>query len=114
MENLLQNIASVLWIVLGVYFFFGLRKWSKRFSELYDELKEKISAPVVHGRWMPFDIEAADDIQYCSVCEIGFGAKTDYCPHCGAKMDIWKDEVNSWTDELGKSCQDCMTILSKH
>ena len=39
MENLLQDIASGLWIVLGVYCFFGLRKWNKRFSELYDELK---------------------------------------------------------------------------
>ena len=44
-------------------------------------------APVVHGRWMPFHSEAAGDIQYCSACEIGFDAKTDYCPHCGAKMD---------------------------
>lgn len=39
MENLLQNIASGLWIVLGVYCFFGLRKWNKHFSDLYDELK---------------------------------------------------------------------------
>ena len=39
MENLLQNIASGLWIVLGVYCFFVIRTWSKRFSELYDELK---------------------------------------------------------------------------
>lgn len=39
MENLLQDIASGLWIVLGVYCFFGLMKWNKRFSELYDELK---------------------------------------------------------------------------
>lgn len=45
-------------------------------------------APVVHGRWMPFHSEAAGDIQYCSACEIGFDAKTAYCPHCGAKMDI--------------------------
>lgn len=88
MENLLQNIASVLWIVLGVCFFFGLRKWSKQFSELYDELKEETSAPVEHGRWMPFHSEVAGDIQYCSACEVGFSAKTDYCPHCGAKMDI--------------------------
>lgn len=43
--------------------------------------------PVVHGKWMPFHSEAAGDIQYCSDCEIGFDAKTDYCPHCGAKMD---------------------------
>lgn len=41
MENLLQDIASGLWIVLGVYCFLGLRKWNKRFSELYDELKEE-------------------------------------------------------------------------
>lgn len=46
------------------------------------------AAPVVHGRWMPFHSEAAGDIQYCSACEIGFDAKTAYCPHCGAKMDI--------------------------
>lgn len=46
------------------------------------------------GRWMPFHSEAAGDIQYCSACEIGFDAKTDYCPHCGAKMNLWKDEVN--------------------
>lgn len=42
MENLLQNFASGLWIVLGVYCFFGLRTWNKRFSELYDELKEEV------------------------------------------------------------------------
>ena len=42
MDNLLLNIASGLWIVLGVYIFFGIRKWSKRFSELYDELKEEV------------------------------------------------------------------------
>lgn len=45
------------------------------------------AVPVVHGRWIPFHSEAAGDIQYCSACEIGFDAKTDYCPHCGAKMD---------------------------
>lgn len=39
MENLLQDIASGLWIVLGVYRFFGLRKWNKRFAELYEELR---------------------------------------------------------------------------
>ena len=42
MENLLQNFASGLWIVLGVYCFFWLRKWNNRFSELYDELKREV------------------------------------------------------------------------
>ena len=42
MENLLQNFASGLWIVLGVYCFFELRTWNKRFSELYDEMKGEV------------------------------------------------------------------------
>ena len=49
-------------------------------------------APVRHGRWIPFHSEAAGDIQYCSVCEIGFAAKTVYCPHCGANMDGGNDD----------------------
>lgn len=44
-------------------------------------------APVRHGKWMPFHAEFAGDIQYCSVCEIGFADRTSYCPHCGAQMD---------------------------
>lgn len=35
-------VTALLWIVLGVYCFFGLRKWNKRFSELYDELKWEV------------------------------------------------------------------------
>lgn len=85
MENLLQNIASGLWIALSVYCFFGLKKWNKRLGDMYDELKHEMGE--VHGRWVPFHSEVAGDIQYCSACEIGFDAKTDYCPHCGAKMD---------------------------
>ena len=95
MEILLQNIASVLWIVLGICVFFALRKWSKRFNELYDEMKEEISAPVAHGRWIPFHSESAGDIQYCSACEIGFDAKMAYCPHCGAKMDGGGNDAGS-------------------
>lgn len=58
-------------------------EWMKMLAE------EAVDAvPVVHGRWMPFHSEAAGDIQYCSACEIGFDARTDYCPHCGAKMKI--------------------------
>ena len=44
-------------------------------------------APLVHGRWIPFHSKISGDIQYCSACEIGFVAKSDYCPHCGAMMD---------------------------
>lgn len=50
-------------------------------------------APVRHGKWMPFHAEFAGDIQYCSVCEIGFSDRTSYCPHCGAVMDGWRKEA---------------------
>ena len=45
-------------------------------------------APVRHGRWIPFHSTAAGDIQYCSACEIGCTWKPNYCPNCGAKMDL--------------------------
>ena len=56
-------------------------------KRLLAEIPAADVAPVVHGRGMPFHSEAAGDIQYCSACEIGFDAKTDYCPNCGANMD---------------------------
>lgn len=40
--GLADALNSGLWIVLGEYCFFGLRKWNKRFSDLYDELKEEM------------------------------------------------------------------------
>ena len=43
--------------------------------------------PLTHGRWVPFHSQAAGDIQYCSACEIGFAARMNYCPNCGARMD---------------------------
>ena len=42
MNNLLLNIASGLWIVLGVLFYFCIRKWGKLFRELYEKLKEEL------------------------------------------------------------------------
>ena len=70
------------------------------YADAYNDLAEDFYsipaadvAPVVHGQWIPFHSEIAGDIQYCSACEIGFAAKTDYCPHCGAKMDGGDENV---------------------
>ena len=50
-------------------------------------------APVRHGRWET-NSDRPDSL-ICSVCKCGFDMwKHDphnYCPNCGAKMDIWKD-----------------------
>ena len=56
-------------------------------AQMLEKLPAADVAPVVHGRWIPFHSKISGDIQYCSACEIGFAAKADYCPHCGAKMD---------------------------
>ena len=44
-------------------------------------------APVVHGRW----IASHDEFCACSICKypvyVGWN-KTNYCPNCGAKMDV--------------------------
>lgn len=73
----------------GVDYGFGM----KNIKELINAIPAADVAPVVHGRWVLFHSEAAGDIQYCSACEIGFDAKTDYCPHCGAKMGGGDDRV---------------------
>lgn len=49
METVLQNIVYLLWIVLAIMMFFGLRKWNRRFSELYDALKEEIEDGDAHA-----------------------------------------------------------------
>ena len=50
---------------------------------------------VVHANWIPFHSKAAGDIQYCSACDIGFDARMDYCPHCGASMDGWMEDADN-------------------
>lgn len=42
MANIMQNIASIVWLVLAVVLFVRVKHWDKQFSELYDELKKEI------------------------------------------------------------------------
>ena len=42
MGDILQFVASMEWIALGIICFVKLRKWNKRFSELHDELLKTI------------------------------------------------------------------------
>ena len=57
-------------------------------AEFLNNIPDADVAPVRHGRWLPFHSTAAGDIQYCSACEIGCTWKPNYCPNCGAKMDL--------------------------
>lgn len=55
-------------------------------------------APVVHGEWeyIGTDTDKMEHVFRCSNCanRIGLDKETDYCPNCGAKMDLEeKNEV---------------------
>lgn len=54
------------------------------------------AAAVVHGRWIyhTSDIFPADSTQECSVCheeESMMMGNDNYCPNCGAKMNLQED-----------------------
>ena len=42
-------------------------------------------SPVRHGRWL----HRKNGVAYCSECEVDtVEDETNYCPNCGAKMDL--------------------------
>lgn len=47
------------------------------------------AAPVVHGHWIPCHPlgDNTPEGYMCSVCHVGGWEKTNFCPHCNAKMD---------------------------
>lgn len=60
-----------------------------------DEQPTVEAEPVKHGHWVAFESKVGH-IQYCSSCGIGYPERTDYCPHCGAKMVCIKEENNDY------------------
>lgn len=52
----------------------------------YGEKKEQSAEPVRHGKW-----EDCSNGWMCSVCHRDVSKNYNYCPNCGAKMDL--DEV---------------------
>lgn len=42
MTDVLKMIAAIEWIALGVLVLHGVKKWNKRFSDMYDDLKKGI------------------------------------------------------------------------
>lgn len=47
-------------------------------------------APVMHGEWEYIGTDKMGNVFRCSNCanRIGLDKETDYCPNCGAKMDL--------------------------
>ena len=42
MAEVLKLIAAIEWIALGVLVLHGVKKWNKRFSDMYDDLRKEI------------------------------------------------------------------------
>ena len=73
-------------------------KWTpSRVKTLIARQKAADVAPVRHGRWVKIDTTGlcGDPVWNCSSCGYPAGvsvAGRDYCPDCGAKMDL-EDQV---------------------
>lgn len=74
-----------------------VREWLAEEFEIYNTPTEDV-APVVHGRWTPYNNELDKGFHYCSVCKTQAfnyedGGKVvevlaKFCHDCGAKMDL--------------------------
>lgn len=42
MAGIIEIVAAVAWLALAIATAMDLRKWNRRFSELYDKLKENL------------------------------------------------------------------------
>lgn len=55
-------------------------------NELLDIIPAEDVEPVLHGHWIPVD--ETEDAFDCSECDAMVGRRCNFCPKCGAKMDV--------------------------
>ena len=53
-----------------------------------DKIKPADAATVVHGRWISIGGNRYTRISQCSNCCAKYDFMSNYCPNCGAKMDL--------------------------
>ena len=68
------------------------------FKQIITDLPTADVAPVRHGRWVEYENKVDKGFYYCSECkrqavnydkeEYTIEVLSDYCPNCGAKMDL--------------------------
>ena len=64
-------------------------------ADIIEDAPTVEAKPVVHGRWLEFDIDygCIPTVGYqCSECGQSNGFITDFCPNCGADMRGGKNE----------------------
>ena len=55
------------------------------FDQIVDAQPTIDAEPVRHGKWIEYPI--ADGMNQCSECGVLRFGESNYCPHCGARMD---------------------------
>lgn len=58
-------------------------------KDIVNECETVDAQPVVHAKWK--DAVSIWGFNVCSECYAVYEHKTNYCPHCGAKMDAGDD-----------------------
>lgn len=83
----------------------GLNAYEKAYCiDVVRKIPAEDVAPVRHGRWVEYENESDMGYHYCSECkhqafnydEGGCNVEilSDYCPHCGARMDGGDEDGN--------------------
>ena len=90
LEALKNRFAKrLVWLKKDIHdeYSLGLYDGCEYDTKLIDEIPAADVAPVVHGRWIMHDDEFGLTCE-CSVCHIETMGDGNYCPNCGAKMDL--------------------------
>lgn len=68
-------------------------RWIRRYV---NEATTIDAVPVVHGRWVLFgaDKRGRGGVYTCTACNSCRPVKSEYCPNCGAKMDVKEVETD--------------------
>ncbi len=58
--------------------------------EVTEDFKKMEHGKMEHGKWVEVEGEGYDTCSLCGGSDLirGLACEFDYCPHCGAKMDL--------------------------
>ena len=72
------------------------------------------------AEWKPFDLKWGRSIWYCSACEESTEVPTylgtpmyNFCPMCGANMNMKSENKQADTPQTDKTCDNCGTPRDK-
>ena len=70
-----------------LYLLWGSDNALTTMEDIMSDIPTADVAPVVHGRWEPY----RKNLGKCSECGEVVQIRSNYCPNCGAKMDLTED-----------------------